>query len=492
MTELKFSATSTKLPEIPSEEKQIVILGVRKSENQYELVSNFPEATQETSLVSDLLTQVELLGADTSLNSVTKLAAKDFTQTVFYLVGLGTDEELENLRQASGAAIRAARGEQNVVITLPNSTTAELEAIAEGALLGAYDFTKFRSEAKAETAQIEIRSDLPEAADVLSRAAVLVAAVNTVRDLTNLPANHLNPELFAALAEKEAEAHGVTYREYKGTELVAEKLSGLLAVGAGSATPPRLVRLEWNPAEAKTHIALVGKGITFDTGGYSLKPASSITEMKTDMCGAATVFQTVIAAAQLGLPVKVTGWLCLAENMVSGTASRPDDVITYRNGKSVEINNTDAEGRLVMADGLIMASEEKPDVVIDIATLTGAQMVALGERVTGIMGDDAVRDDLIAAATATAELAWGMPLPEHLKDGLKSDIADLKNTGSRWGGMLSAGIFLSEFVADTPWAHIDIAGPSFNRHGAYGHTPKGATGVMLRTLIQYLEERIAE
>lgn len=209
--------------------------------------------------------------------------------------------------------------------------------------------------------------------------------------------------------------------------------------------------------------------------------------MKTDMTGAATIMQAIIVAAKLGFKRRVVAWMCLAENLVSGTAGRPDDVFTYRNGISVEVNNTDAEGRLVMADGLIMGVEEQPDEIIDIATLTGAQMVALGNRVTGIMGTDAVRDGLVAASTAVGESAWAMPLPADLRSSLDSDIADMKNSGSRHGGMLVAGLFLKEFVGETPWAHIDIAGPSFNREAAYGYTPKGGTGVMLRTLVNYLD-----
>jgi leucyl aminopeptidase len=231
---------------------------------------------------------------------------------------------------------------------------------------------------------------------------------------------------------------------------------------------------------------LVGKGITFDTGGLSLKPAESMVGMKYDMTGAATCFQSVMAIAKLGLPIKVTGWLCLAENMPSGTAQRPDDVIRIRNGKTVEVLNTDAEGRLVLADGLSAAAEEKPDLIVDVATLTGAATIALGNRYAGLMGESSAVNDLEAAAKLAGELLWPMPLPEELRTILNSDVADIANVkiGNRAGGMLVGGQFLREFVPlEIPWAHLDIAGPAANAGSAYGYTPKGATGTMVRTLV---------
>ena len=222
--------------------------------------------------------------------------------------------------------------------------------------------------------------------------------------------------------------------------------------------------------------------------------------MKSDMTGAATVASVIMAAAELQLPVKVTGWLCLAENMPSGTATRPSDVITIFGGKTVEVMNTDAEGRLVMADGLVAATNETPDAVIDIATLTGAQMIALGTRTTGVMGTEALRDEVVRAADATGEIAWAMPIPENIRKSLDSSIADISNVGDRFGGMMAAAAFLRDFVdagrdtaeakaSPTPWAHLDIAGPSFNESAPWGYTPKDATGVMVRTLVQFLEGR---
>jgi leucyl aminopeptidase len=271
-------------------------------------------------------------------------------------------------------------------------------------------------------------------------------------------------------------------------------------VGKGSARPPRLVRLDYAPDGARGHVALVGKGITFDSGGLSIKPAAAMEEMKSDMAGAAAVLATVVAAARLGVPVRVSGWLALAENMPSGTAQRPSDVLTIRGGRTVEVLNTDAEGRLVMADAIVAACETGPDLVVDVATLTGAQVVALGRRVSAVMAnDDALRERLVRLAGEAGELLWPMPLPPELRASLDSPVADIANIGERFGGMLVAGIFLSEFVGTRPgtgagdektipWAHLDIAGPAFNGKDAHGYTPKGGTGVMVRTLVRLLED----
>lgn len=458
---------------------QILAVGVYQTETEKR--ATIPGVCDFTKSV---VKAVETLEAPTKAGSLTKFAIQD---KLVYAVGLG-ELTSDELRQGAGAVARAAAGKDTLTIHFPHNNSAELAAIAEGALLGSYAFRKYLPKLALPISEITIISDLAEIPDsLLSRAEIITTAVNHVRDLTNLPANDLNVQSFTDFAVLAANEAGVKVKVYEEPELVAEKLAGLIAVGKGGAIPPRLVRLEWSPKSAESCISLVGKGITFDTGGYSLKPAAHMTEMKTDMCGAATVLETVIAAAKLEIPKKVVGWLCIAENMVSATATRPDDIIVYRNEKSVEINNTDAEGRLVMADGLLMACAENPDVVIDIATLTGAQMVALGERTTGIMGTAEIPAKIVAVADATAEPAWEMPLPKHLRESLESDVATLKNSGARYGGMMVAGLFLAEFVQDIPWAHIDIAGPSFNRSAAYGYIPKGGTGVMLRTLIQFIE-----
>ena len=276
-------------------------------------------------------------------------------------------------------------------------------------------------------------------------------------------------------------------------QLKAGGFGGLVAVGAGSARPPRLVKISYAPKGAKKHVALVGKGITFDTGGLSLKPGEAMVGMKYDMTGAASVMNAIVAIAKLGLKTRVTAWLCLAENMPSGTATRPNDIIKIRNGKTVEVLNTDAEGRLVLADGLSIASEEKPDYIVDVATLTGAAVIALGTRYAGLMGDDEPIHLVEDAAENVGELVWHMPLPSELRPLLNSDIADIANVkiGNRSGGMLVGGHFLKEFIgtgktkgSTIPWVHIDVAGPSDNSGAAYGFTPKGATGNIVRTLVE--------
>jgi leucyl aminopeptidase len=269
--------------------------------------------------------------------------------------------------------------------------------------------------------------------------------------------------------------------------LAAGAYGGILGVGQGSIRPPRLVRIE-HKGSGPT-VAIVGKGITFDSGGLSLKPAASMETMKSDMAGAAATLGTLLAAAKLKLGVHVVGYLPMAENMPSGTAIRPSDILTMYGGKTVEVLNTDAEGRLVMGDALVRSGEDNPALVIDIATLTGAQVVALGNRVSGVMGTDAGRERVVAAATQAGEQMWPMPLPEELRPSIDSEIADLQNIGDRAGGMLTAGLFLKEFVpAGAEWAHIDIAGPSYNTGAPHGYTPKGGTGVGVRTMVTLLED----
>jgi leucyl aminopeptidase len=275
--------------------------------------------------------------------------------------------------------------------------------------------------------------------------------------------------------------------------LVKGNYGGIMGVGQGSHNPPRLVRIGYTHAKAKRHLAFVGKGITYDSGGISLKPAGHNETMKCDMSGAAAVFSSVVAAARLGLKVNVTGWLALAENMPSGSATRPGDVLRMYSGKTVEVLNTDAEGRLVLADAITRAGEEKPDAIVDVATLTGAMVLALGTRTFGIMAnDDDFRAQVHAIAEEAGEQSWQMPLPDDLRKGLDSPVADLANIGERSGGGLVAGIFLREFVNEgTRWAHLDIAGPAFHESAPFGYTPKGGTGSAVRTLLA-LAEKTAE
>ncbi|WP_315097362.1 leucyl aminopeptidase [uncultured Cellulomonas sp.] len=446
------------------------------------------------------LADAAALGITGAVDEVRRLPGTGLTATILVLTGVGPADRLtpETLRRAAGAATRELAGTASVGLALPSDDVTSVAAVAEGALLGAYSYTRYRAADAAKhapVATIQIVTAHPgdrATTAAVARAEVVAAAVHGTRDLVNAAPNDLYPAAFAEAARtaaKESGAKGLKITVLDDKALVAGGYGGLVGVGQGSVRGPRLVKVAYSPSRPKTKVALVGKGITFDSGGISIKPAAGMEAMKSDMAGAAAVLHTVIAAARLELPVAVTGWLCLAENMPSGTAQRPSDVLTIRGGKTVEVLNTDAEGRLVMADGLVAAVEEKPDVVIDIATLTGAQLIALGNRVSAVMGTDDVRGEVVAAADASGEQFWPMPLPADLRAGLKSKVADIANISDRFGGMLTAGIFLQEFVGTTPWAHLDIAGPAYNERSAHGYTPVGGTGVGVRTLLALLEGR---
>jgi leucyl aminopeptidase len=329
------------------------------------------------------------------------------------------------------------------------------------------------------------------AAGGVERAKVIADAVALVRDLVNTPPADLTPGDLAAEAERVAADCGLTAEVLGEKELTEQGYGGILGVGQGSVNPPRLARLEYRHPAAERTVVFAGKGITFDSGGLSLKPSASMEIMKSDMGGAAAVLGAMQAIAALQPAVHVIGYLPLAENMPSGTAQRPSDVLTIYGGKTVEVLNTDAEGRLVLADVLARAAADEPALLVDVATLTGAQLVALGSRVSAVMaGDDATREAVVDAAGRAGEAAWPMPLPEELRKSLDSSVADIANVGQdKNAGMLVAGIFLREFVPNgVRWAHLDIAGPSFNTGEPYGYTPKGGTGVATRTLVQIAED----
>lgn len=414
----------------------------------------------------------------------------DFSAPYVIFAGLGdlySDTcPTATLREAVGAATRLAEAKE-VALSLPARNREESAAIAEGALLGGYHFDKYLTQKKPHLERILLSDELPALdAYTRNRVEVIAQTVADIRDLVNTSPSTLYPETLAKWMESAAQNLPVKVKVWNYAALKAEGFGGIVAVGRGSKRKPVLVKMTYEPAEYRAHIALVGKGITFDSGGYALKPPSSMVTMKADMTGAATMGNTVLAAARLQLPVKVTAWLASAENMVSGGATRNDDIIIMKDGTSVEVNNTDAEGRLVLADGITMALAQKPDLLVDMATLTGAQVVALGSRTAGVMGS--AKDEYFAAAQRAGELAWPCPLPKHLGEDLKSEVADLRNSGTkREGGMPLAGLFLQHFTKDTYWAHVDIAGPGFNSGSAWGYTPKGGTGYGLRTLVDLLE-----
>ncbi|MFE4255570.1 leucyl aminopeptidase [Streptomyces sp. NPDC056910] len=452
---------------------------------------------------------LETLGASGGEGEVTKLPAPSgFKAPVVLAVGLGPvpekDEtyDAEALRRAAGAAARTLAGAKKAAFALPVEDSGDAGAIAEGALLGAYSFDAYKESAqdgkngKAPLAEIALLGAKPRDKAfkaAVERALAVTEELNRARDLVNTPPNDLTPEAFAAVASAAAKEHGIKVQVLDEKALVKGGFGGILGVGAGSEAPPRLVKLSYTSSKADKHLAFVGKGITYDSGGISLKPAGHNETMKCDMAGAAAVFAAVVAAARLGLKVNVTGWLALAENMPSGSATRPGDVLRMYSGKTVEVLNTDAEGRLVLADAIAKASEETPDAIVDVATLTGAMMLALGNRTFGIMAnDDAFRTSIHEVAEEVGEPSWPMPLPSDLRKGMDSATADIANMGERMGGGLVAGLFLQEFVGEgITWAHLDIAGPAFNEGGASGYTPKGGTGSAVRTLVR-LAERTAD
>ncbi|KFF60409.1 aminopeptidase A [Cryobacterium sp. MLB-32] len=410
------------------------------------------------------------------------------------VVGLGRDVTTNSLRYAAGSAVRQLTGFGAVAFAVPVTTEAEVEAVLEGAALGGYSYTGYRYSTLADTkvpaGTMTVHTEIA-APDAVRRAEASAEAVGLVKDLVNMPPLDLYPESLARHAQRAVTGLPIDVTIWDEEQLVAEGFGGIAGVGQGSTRPPRLVKLSYSPAGATKHLALVGKGITFDTGGLSLKPPASMVGMKYDMTGAATVLAVTLAAARLAVPVRITAWMCIAENMPSGSAIRPNDVLRMRGGRTVEVLNTDAEGRLVLADGLVAASEENPDAIIDVATLTGAAVVALGNRYFGAMGDDSLVRSVIAASTTVAEDVWQMPFPDELRATLNSDVADIANAkiGSTAGGMLLAGVFLREFVAPTiPWAHLDIAGPAQNSGGAWGFTGVGPTGVSVRALIRLAED----
>ncbi|MEE1755166.1 leucyl aminopeptidase [Streptomyces sp. SP18CS02] len=483
-----------------------LVVGVAKPKGGKGLVVAPGAEAVDKAFGGKLAAVLETLGASGSEGEVTKVPSPSGLKApVVLAVGLGTapekdeDYDAEALRRAAGNAARALSGTKKAAFALPIGAVEDAEAIAEGALLGAYAFTAYRSgdakDAKGPLAEVTLLGTKPRDKAfkaAAERAIALVEEINRARDLINTPPNDLYPESFAAIATAAGKEHGIKVQVLDEKALVKGGYGGILGVGQGSEHTPRLVRLAYTHPKAEKTLALVGKGITYDSGGISLKPAGHNETMKCDMSGAAAVFAAVVAVARLGLRVNVTGWLALAENMPSGSAVRPGDVLRMYSGKTVEVLNTDAEGRLVLADALAKASEENPDAIVDVATLTGAMVLALGNRTFGIMAnDDAFRTSIHEIAEEVGEQSWPMPLPADLRKGMDSPTADMANMGERMGGGLVAGLFLKEFVGEgITWAHLDIAGPAFHEGAPYGYTPKGGTGSSVRTLVK-LAERTA-
>lgn len=498
---ISFRVISTDLAKVSAE---ALVIAVSKGSDGPELVG----APLSTAAVASLNASMTALGVTGAADQVVRLPGLPETGAkVLVLAGVGATKDGvvsdEALRRTAGAAVRQLAGLNHVLFAIPTTAVGQVAAIAEGAALGAYQYASLHSSTKGKleaVAKITIHSTLakdPELAAALERASIVSNAVNATRTLVNEPPSQLYPATFAEAAKDLAKGLPVKVTILDEKRLLKDGYGGIMGVGQGSSRPPRMVKLEYKSDRAVADLAFVGKGITFDSGGISIKPGAGMVTMKCDMAGAAAVLNAVLAVAALGLAVNVTGWLCIAENMPSGTAIRPSDVLTIFGGKTVEVLNTDAEGRLVMADGLVAASQEFPDVIIDVATLTGAQVVALGHRTAGVMGDEGVSAALKAAADRAGELIWPMPLPEELRPSLDSPVADMANIGERMGGMMTAAVFLQEFIGKgkdgvtIPWAHLDIAGPAFNEGSPYGYTPKQGTGMAVRTLVAYVEDVVA-
>ena len=474
-------------------DSEILVVGFGSVDKKLKIEAG-PSQIDTAGLLATLIS----MGASGKVDEVIKLPGKNCKIIAFTGLGeIGSGIEVETLRRAAGAAARELAGNKSACFALPSKSVVEISAIAEGASLGSYSFQEFKGRSKDDNkqslSQISVLTkfaNTAQAKEAAKRAEIITEQTFLVRDLINTPPSHLTPISFSEKIKKLAGKYGVKIETLSASALKKGGFGGIIGVGQGSVNPPCLVRLSYKPAKPKKRFAFVGKGITFDTGGLALKPANGMEAMKADMSGAAAVVAAVFAIAQLKLPIAVDGWAPLAENMVSDTATRPSDVITIYGGKSVEVLNPDAEGRLVLADALVKAIEVGKksgglDAIIDVATLTGAQVVALGTRTSAVMtNDDQLCDQFLSATAISGEQFWPMPLPVELRASLDSPIADIANIGERMGGMLVAGLFLKEFVdPQIPWLHLDIAGPAFNTGKAHGYTPVGGTGIALRSLV---------
>jgi leucyl aminopeptidase len=434
-------------------------------------------------------------GFEAKLGETLAVPADDGTTIV--AVGLGEREKLDpdGLRRAAAALVKATWRDPRVATTLPAAALGTgitparaAQAVAEGAAMGAYRFTRYKSDPKACAVEsvVVVGAGGGPASAALERGARVGEAVNLARDLANTPAGDLPPARLAEIAVEVAERAGLGVEVWDEARIAAEGLGGLAGVARGSEQPPRLIRLTYEPPGGRPRgsVALVGKGVTFDSGGLSLKPAEAMETMKTDMSGAAAVIAAMSVLPAVGARARVVGIVPVTENMPGGRAYKPGDVLRFRNDKTAEVLNTDAEGRLILADALSLAVEAGVDAIVDVATLTGACMVALGPKIAGLFAtSDDWAEQVAAAAARGGERVWRLPLPDDYRAMIDSDVADMKNTGGRHGGAITAALFLREFVGDVPWVHLDIAGPA-RLDADDGYVPKGATGAGVRTLVE--------
>jgi leucyl aminopeptidase len=411
------------------------------------------------------------------------------------LVGVGETPDPATFRRIGAAVAKKALSRAALVVDVVGhldggNRVAAVEALTQGLILGTYRFGTYKAapEGTALAAVTVVAKGGVRVAAAVERGVAIATAVVLVRDLVNTPGGDLTPKAFAAEATKVATTAGLEIEVLDKAAIRKAKLGGLLGVNRGSAQEPRFVKLTHRPeGRAKGKVALVGKGVTFDAGGLSIKTATGMEWMKTDMAGAATVLGAMSLVPAFAPRVEVTAYLPLTDNMLGPDATRVGDVLTARNGTTIEVLNTDAEGRLILADALSLAVEDEPDAIIDLATLTGAVIVALGERTAGVMtNNEALRERVLASAEREGEAMWPLPLPDHLRKGLDSEVADLRNIGAGpYGGALTAALFLREFVGDVPWAHVDIAGPA-DTTAAWDENARGGTGFAVRTLVDLL------
>ncbi len=411
------------------------------------------------------------------------LPVPDSEADVVLLVGLGDEVSFDGLRAAAGNAIRAVKSERAVTLLAMVDVDDATRAVTEGSLLGGYKYRAYKTaDDDLPVATVDVVGADPAELDAT---VIVCEATSRARDWVNTPARDKAPEVLAGEFGEAASEAGLNSEVWDVAKIKDEGLGALLGVAAGSDREPRLVILEYRPDDPVAHLALVGKGITFDSGGLSLKPAASMEEMKDDMAGAAAVVAATIAVSRLGLPVSITTITPLTDNVVGGDATRPGDVLRPVEGPTIEVLNTDAEGRLILADGLGLARRYQPDLTVDVATLTGAAAVALGKQVGAVFGSDSsVAARVLAAAGRAGENFWEMPLFKGYRKSLDSNIADLKNvSGARYGGAIVAALFLAEYAGDGAWAHMDIAGPALSQETS-GESVKGASGIAVRTLVE--------
>ena len=476
---------------------EVLVVGFAQSDNGPELLE--AAVALEAATKTEINEAIKLLNFTGKKSEITFLTIK----SGILCVGLGKISktqplEMETLRRAAAVAARSLVGKKSALFALPTQTTVAAQAVAVGVELGAYTFTEFKTKNEKNNESLKQANILVQDLFVnkasFEEAQIIAESVKNVRNLVNTPPSHMYPESFANYVKKSFKKNSkLTLEVLDERALKRQGYGAIIGVGQGSINPPRFIRLAYKSRGAKFHLALVGKGITFDTGGISLKPPASMHTMKCDMAGAATVVEALRAIMNLDLKINVTAYAALAENMPSASAQRPSDVVTTYGGKTIEVLNTDAEGRLVLADALARAQEDKPDLIIDLATLTGAATVALGSRTAGIMSNkDEARDQVFASAKETGESMWPMQIPEESRTILDSKTADIANVGftpNPAGGMMVGAAFLNEFVDEkTPWVHIDIAPPAFNEGAPYGYNGFGGTGVGVRTLVHLAQK----